>query len=444
MSKTITGIVAWLKGWFYDKDEITSKEQALQTQINNKASTSDLNTTNGNVTNLSNSKADKNGGVGQITDTVAHSNLGTAAGAKQSDINIAIDNKIGALNSVEFVRTVTTRPTASADTMNAIYVVTGNSSSTGSAYAMYVTVKNGNDYSWEKVDDADLKGFVTNSELTTALSSKANLNDVYTKDEVYTKTEANNLNCGTFEELQTLIDNTSSGGILILEKDYKNTTNASQININKSMTIVGNNHVIDANGKGKCFYVSVAYVSIYGLNFVNGKYDGNGCAVYGNTTGLYVIDCTFTNNIGNNSSALFFYGNNSYAINCIFKNNVTAINSTGRDDIIHDCVFINNSYAINRSVNSLPYSFKGNKFLSPASNVKDRLINCTSLDYSTTNHTHSGYAASTHNHAISDITDLQTNLDSKLSNGDAVTNIALVPKSENSTGAIRLYYGDES
>ena len=205
--------------------------------------------------------------------------------------------------------------------MNAIYVVTGDSSSTGSAYAMYVTVKNGNDYSWEKVDDADLKGFVTNSELTTALSSKANLNDVYTKEEVYTKTETDNLNCGTFEELQTLIDNASSDSILILEKDYKNTTNVSQININKSLVIVGNNHVIDANGKGKCFYVSVAYVSIYGLNFVNGKYDGNGCAVYGNTTGLYVIDCTFTNNIGNNSNALAFSGNSSYAINCIFKNN---------------------------------------------------------------------------------------------------------------------------
>ena len=52
MSKTITGVVTWLKGWFFDKDEITAKEQALQTQINNKASTSDLNTTNGNVSSL--------------------------------------------------------------------------------------------------------------------------------------------------------------------------------------------------------------------------------------------------------------------------------------------------------------------------------------------------------------------------------------------------------
>lgn len=49
--KTITGIVTWLKGWFYTKDEITTKENALQTQINNKASQSDLNTLSSNVAN---------------------------------------------------------------------------------------------------------------------------------------------------------------------------------------------------------------------------------------------------------------------------------------------------------------------------------------------------------------------------------------------------------
>lgn len=438
MSVDLNGIITWLKGWFYDKTEITNF-------LNNKANQSDLTTTNGNVTNLSNNKADKSGGASQITDTVAHSNLGTNAGANQSDINTAIDTKIGALSTVEFVRTVTTRPTASADTMNAIYVVTGGSNSTGSAYAMYVTVKNGNNYSWEKVDDADLKGFVTNSELTTALSSKANLSDVYTKNEVYTKTEVDSLNCGTFEELQAIIDNASAGSVLILDKDYKNTGNVSHVNINKSLYIVGNNHVIDGNNKGRCFYVSVTYVTIYGLNFVNGKYDGHGSAVYGYTSFLDVIDCTFTNNLGSNSSALMFYGNASYAVNCIFKNNVTGICSTGSGDIIRDCVFVNNSnYAIDRSVSGLDYSFIGNKLLSPYSSTKDKLKNCTNLGYSTTDHTHSGYATSTHNHAISDITNLQSTLNGKIDEGDAVTSIALVPKSENSTGAIRLYYGDES
>ena len=40
-------------------------------------------------------KADKTGGAGQITDTNAHSNLGTSAGATQAQINTAIDTMIG-------------------------------------------------------------------------------------------------------------------------------------------------------------------------------------------------------------------------------------------------------------------------------------------------------------------------------------------------------------
>ena len=56
-SKTITGIVTWLKGWFYTKDEITTKENALQTQINNKASQSDLNTLSSTVSSKLDSSA---------------------------------------------------------------------------------------------------------------------------------------------------------------------------------------------------------------------------------------------------------------------------------------------------------------------------------------------------------------------------------------------------
>ena len=37
-----------------------------------------------------------------------------------------------------------------------------------------------------------------------------------------------------------------------------------------------------------------------------------------------------------------------------------------------------------------------------------------------------------------------TLLNGKVDNGDAVTSIELVPKSQDSTGAIKLYYGDES
>ena len=40
-------------------------------------------------------KADKTGGASQITDTNAHSNIGTSAGATQAQINTAIDTMIG-------------------------------------------------------------------------------------------------------------------------------------------------------------------------------------------------------------------------------------------------------------------------------------------------------------------------------------------------------------
>lgn len=62
--KTITGIVSWLKGWFYDKTEITGF-------LNNKANQSDLNTTNGNLATLSSTvdnKVDKVNGKGLSTE----------------------------------------------------------------------------------------------------------------------------------------------------------------------------------------------------------------------------------------------------------------------------------------------------------------------------------------------------------------------------------------
>lgn len=124
-SKSITGIVTWLKGWFYDKDEITSKEQALQTQINNKASTSDLNTTNTNVTNLGTNKADKTNGATQITDNTAYGNIGTAANVTQHAINSAINTKLGQ-------KTVTVEEQATAESgFLKTYIVKQNNTQVG-------------------------------------------------------------------------------------------------------------------------------------------------------------------------------------------------------------------------------------------------------------------------------------------------------------------------
>ena len=144
--KTISGIVTWLKGWFYDKDEITTKENALQTQINNKASQSDLNTLSSTVSGKADSVHTHTST--DVTEASALSNIGTSANASQHNINIAIDNIVGNLTGADIIKVVTALPTASASTMNALYLLRSNSQ-----YDIYITVENSESYAWEKLDD---------------------------------------------------------------------------------------------------------------------------------------------------------------------------------------------------------------------------------------------------------------------------------------------------
>jgi len=144
--KTITGIVTWLKGWFYDKDEITTKENALQTQINNKASQSDLNTLSSTVSGKADSVHTHSST--DVTEASALSNIGTSANASQHTINQSIDNIIGNLTGADIIKVVTALPSASASTMNALYLLRSNSQ-----YDIYITTESSGSYSWEKLDD---------------------------------------------------------------------------------------------------------------------------------------------------------------------------------------------------------------------------------------------------------------------------------------------------
>lgn len=102
-------------------------------------------------------------GTPQVVESSALSNLGTNAGADQFTINSAINEQIGLLKGVEFVKVVTTKPTASASTMNKLYVVTDNKTSDGDDFGIFVTYQSGTTYKWEQIDDAILKGFLTKS-----------------------------------------------------------------------------------------------------------------------------------------------------------------------------------------------------------------------------------------------------------------------------------------
>ena len=145
MAINLEGIVTWLKGWFYDKTEITGF-------LNNKANQSDLNTTNGNVTSLQSNKADKVGGVQQITDNNAHSHIGTIANSTQGEINTAIDTAIGNLQSIKAIEVVSTLddPVTEAN-MGKLYIISENSK-----INVYYAVRSGTSpnysYSWHKMD----------------------------------------------------------------------------------------------------------------------------------------------------------------------------------------------------------------------------------------------------------------------------------------------------
>lgn len=105
----------------------------------------------------------------EIIDSNAHPNLGTSADATQAQINTAIDTRLSALSSMDLLEVVTgDLPTASADTMNQLYVQAVSGGSSPNAYGIFVTVRSGNSgsytYSWEKVDDANIQGFLTATE----------------------------------------------------------------------------------------------------------------------------------------------------------------------------------------------------------------------------------------------------------------------------------------
>ena len=75
--------------------------------------------------------------------------------------------------SVELVTVVSSLPTASASTMNKLYLTPESTSATNDKYKIYVTVKNGNTYAWEKVDTAriDLSNYTTFSNVDSEIDA---------------------------------------------------------------------------------------------------------------------------------------------------------------------------------------------------------------------------------------------------------------------------------
>ncbi len=184
------------KQWFYEKSEIdegfVAKSETAgllkndgtvdtttyltSSDVSGKVNASDLATvaTSGSYTDLQNipetfTPASHTHAASEITDSTAHSNLGTSANATQATINSAIDSKIGDLLAIELVEVTNDKGTASASTMNKLYLVPESTSETNDAYEVFITVRTGTSpnysYAWEKVDSAriDLSSYASSS-----------------------------------------------------------------------------------------------------------------------------------------------------------------------------------------------------------------------------------------------------------------------------------------
>ena len=161
MATVMKDIVNWLKQWYYTESEVDTFIGGLQSQINNKADSSTVSALDTTVQG----KADKTGGVAQVTDSNSanYTNIGSlSANATQQTINNAINTKIGTLMNVDWIIVVTTLPSASSSTMGKLYLVPLSTTDTNNNFAEYVTIKdttvNPVQYQWEKLGEINGSG----------------------------------------------------------------------------------------------------------------------------------------------------------------------------------------------------------------------------------------------------------------------------------------------
>ena len=158
----------------------------------------------------------------------------------------------------------------------------------------------------------------------------------------------------TFTDLKSIIDAASPGDTIKLEDNYTNdgTITADGIAISKAITIDGNGHTLNANGKSRTFVINTSGVTIKNTIFTNGHQDNTGSAIYWSGCTVNVLNCTFINNAANYDGGAIGWTSspNSSVSNCTFINNTAqmgggAIYSSWTNNwSISNCVFIN-SYA---------------------------------------------------------------------------------------------------
>ena len=157
---------------------------------------------------------------------------------------------------------------------------------------------------------------------------------------------------GTFTELNDKIRN--GGSEITLDKNYtcEDGFSTDGITIRNSITIDGQGHTIDAQGKARIFFVNADNVVLKNIIFKNGKTTGPGGAILWERFEGSVLNCSFNNNQANGTEcdggAICWKSTGGIISNCSFTNNqVTGTLSEGGAiwmsyGTVLNCSFTNN------------------------------------------------------------------------------------------------------
>ena len=165
----------------------------------------------------------------------------------------------------------------------------------------------------------------------------------------------------TFTDLKILIDNAiSSGNPLTLDRNFvfvegDDDALKKGIVINSTVTIIGDNHIIDANSLARIFVIKSDNVLLNGITFKNGKttessdFGSDGGALYIQGNHATLENCNFINNTAyENGGAIYITGDGCTLTHTVFRDNIAhddggAIAWYGQNGIISDLIASGNT-----------------------------------------------------------------------------------------------------
>ncbi len=149
-------------------------------------------------------------------------------------------------------------------------------------------------------------------------------------------------------ELQNLIDNSKNGDVIKLTRDYN--VDYGYVAVNKSVTLDGNNHKINANNNHIFLNVLSDSVTLKNIQFVNwGDYNNNEPVAYLGVfaSGVTISDCKFINCSSDVKSIICSEGNDLTIDSCQFNGcnvlNNAVVYSKGSNFKITNTEFNNNN-----------------------------------------------------------------------------------------------------